>query len=937
MPTRTQNVMTGAAVTATLLLTGLTSTADAQDAVQWRVEDGGNGHWYQIVIDPDVTWAKARENAETSDGHLVTLTSMAENTWVYKTLGVDDWDQFWSGGSGTGPALGGVWTPNGEGWRWVTGETWSFENYGTGEEPEPPNSWGLSFRSVENQPQPDSTWQRVPQSGSPIIHKSYIVEWSADCNEDGIVDYGQILDGTLLDVNDNGVPDVCEAIQWRVEDGGDGRWYLPVNSENWTWSDARAAAEEAHAFLASVTSEEKTVWLSSLMAESLTGDSENAYVGGLKVAGDWAWLNGDPWDFTNWLPGNPGVDPSEIALELNYKLGTINDIDPDAVYESPYLALFEWSTDCNNDGIVDFGQILDGSLLDNDQNGIPDSCPTFVFIDKNDIDASRSVEVQLSAGEYWIQPMENPGNLGDGRSAWTGASGNETWVWKYFMWDSDDNTSAELISTYVTDPFNSSMAAFQSALNDAPIFLTVPENGTYYFCVNDIDFDNNRGAVLFNIFKQTDCNMDGIGDYEQILDGEFTDCNANLIPDICELSDLRSEHVNRTPESFTDFIDYDVSDMANAGADVTLELTARGDLAGSGEFLGVYLNQERLDFVFVGDGSACGELTATLTISADDWNDANLDGARQIRVNGSPNIDPNECTDPFVGIRVTVPIVFDDCNENGVWDACEVTSGAVNDLDGNGVPDSCDPDCDGDGEPDAYEIASGQAFDCNANQIPDACDLSGGGSSKDVDSNGIPDECQPDCDGDELPDSWELAEGLAMDCNENNHPDNCDILEATSNDIDSNGVPDECKDDCNGNGIPDYWEIAQGDVADCNDNGIPDPCDISAGTLSDCDNDLISDDCAIEDGLVFDCNENGIPDNCDLDEGLDEDDNENGTLDGCELARGDFDLDGCVTGADLALLLGLWGLSDPPVGDLNGDGTIDGMDLATLLANWGCG
>ena len=39
MPTRTQNVMTGAAVTATLLLTGLTSTAQAQDAVQWRVED----------------------------------------------------------------------------------------------------------------------------------------------------------------------------------------------------------------------------------------------------------------------------------------------------------------------------------------------------------------------------------------------------------------------------------------------------------------------------------------------------------------------------------------------------------------------------------------------------------------------------------------------------------------------------------------------------------------------------------------------------------------------------------------------------------------------------------------------------------------------------------------------------------------------------------
>ncbi len=37
------------------------------------------------------------------------------------------------------------------------------------------------------------------------------VEWSADCNGDGIVDYGQILDGTYADEDGNGVPDCCEA------------------------------------------------------------------------------------------------------------------------------------------------------------------------------------------------------------------------------------------------------------------------------------------------------------------------------------------------------------------------------------------------------------------------------------------------------------------------------------------------------------------------------------------------------------------------------------------------------------------------------------------------------------------------------------------------------------------------------------------------------
>ena len=36
-----------------------------------------------------------------------------------------------------------------------------------------------------------------------------IVEWSEDCNDDGIVDYGQVLDGSLGDLNNDGIADVC--------------------------------------------------------------------------------------------------------------------------------------------------------------------------------------------------------------------------------------------------------------------------------------------------------------------------------------------------------------------------------------------------------------------------------------------------------------------------------------------------------------------------------------------------------------------------------------------------------------------------------------------------------------------------------------------------------------------------------------------------------
>jgi hypothetical protein len=47
-----------------------------------------------------------------------------------------------------------------------------------------------------------------------------IIEWSADCNADGMVDYGQILRGEFDDINGNGVPDrICECLGDLYVDG----------------------------------------------------------------------------------------------------------------------------------------------------------------------------------------------------------------------------------------------------------------------------------------------------------------------------------------------------------------------------------------------------------------------------------------------------------------------------------------------------------------------------------------------------------------------------------------------------------------------------------------------------------------------------------------------------------------------------------------------
>jgi hypothetical protein len=51
------------------------------------------------------------------------------------------------------------------------------------------------------------------------------------------------------------------------------------------------------------------------------------------------------------------------------------------------------------------------------------------------------------------------------------------------------------------------------------------------------------------------------------------------------------------------------------------------------------------------------------------------------------------------------------------------------------------PDCNDNGVPDNQDISSGFSEDCNENGVPDECDIASG-SSADANGNGIPDECE---------------------------------------------------------------------------------------------------------------------------------------------------------------------------------------------------
>ena len=99
-----------------------------ESPVRWETIAGGNGHYYEVVSEPQgIGWFDAKNGAEARSGYLATITSAAENQFVYN-LAVQG-----SLNLHGGPWLGGYQDPNAtqvsQGWGWVTGEPWTYTNW----------------------------------------------------------------------------------------------------------------------------------------------------------------------------------------------------------------------------------------------------------------------------------------------------------------------------------------------------------------------------------------------------------------------------------------------------------------------------------------------------------------------------------------------------------------------------------------------------------------------------------------------------------------------------------------------------------------------------------------------------------------------------------------------------------------------------------------
>ena len=374
----------------------------AQDAVQWKVANGGNGHWY-IGVYSWLHWADAKVYAESLGGHLATTTSQSEldiiRPLINNRLGADYW---------LGASRESVETP----WNWVTSEPFKFSPWEPGAPDNGPESLCLEVIGRPASPGFGMWNDEVYYSWGGGNYS--IIEFEVDCNSDGIVDYGQCHDGTLPDYNGNDIPDCCEQgttcvpgrypVQWKVTEGGNGHWYgmRAINQADMTWMQMREAATRLGGHLITLSSAEEDAfgfrYFAGIHEEMMAGPLGYFVMPG----GQWEAVTGEPISYSNWRPAmtqpplaaapDNGNTLHRFATWLDPSWGPVagswedwqdselgNPADPISRF------LIEWSADCNNDNIVDYGQILQGQLADANTNGIPDICevPTCHDIDLN--------------------------------------------------------------------------------------------------------------------------------------------------------------------------------------------------------------------------------------------------------------------------------------------------------------------------------------------------------------------------------------------------------------------------------------------------------------------------------------------------------------------------------------------------------------------------
>ena len=264
-----------------------------------------NGHTFKI-FDTYNTWEEAKAHCEFLGGHLATSTSAEKNSWIAAFANRAVW-------------LGATEVEEGV-WQWITGEEWNYTNWVSGQPDDNENLDGLllNYYAIE-------TWSDNAINKNNYQYYNFLCEWDFDILS--ATTPKRNLEKLVFYNNYNCVE--WEGRMLKILYANNGYSSIPS-----MWQSVKAFCELLGGCLASVTSAEKQTLV------QLLSNSYNAWLGGQEVNGQWQWLNGDEWSYTNWSSNNPSESIEDGRL-LKIGDGTWTENASDAAYPG-YIC--EWGS-----------------------------------------------------------------------------------------------------------------------------------------------------------------------------------------------------------------------------------------------------------------------------------------------------------------------------------------------------------------------------------------------------------------------------------------------------------------------------------------------------------------------------------------------------------------------------------------------------------------
>ncbi len=189
-----------------------------------------------------------------------------------------------------------------------------------------------------------------------------------------------------------------------------------------------------------------------------------------------------------------------------------------------------------------------------------------------------------------------------------------------------------------------------------------------------LDCNGNGQSDLIDIASgaTTDCDANGVPDECE------PDCNLNGVPDSCEINMFAVTSDRITPVEAGAVLEFTIPSARPALEAVNFALEVRGDLTHPNNTISVFLNGFQLGTLFNDNSEACGDepLIVNLTLLPALYNlfvNTNPTGAAHFEFHVSGGVDPTLCPDSYLTVSLSY------------------LTESMNDDNGNGIPDECDP------------------------------------------------------------------------------------------------------------------------------------------------------------------------------------------------------------------------------------------------------